>query len=185
MANLISVVVTMIRLILLKLFHYNSLYFYLIERFSPDVVIELSGKGKMIFGKKVRIHSGCKIKVRKKGILSIGDNTKINYNCIMVCHEKIEIGNNVEFGPNVLIYDHDHVVVKGMGIIQGAFNTSQVSIGDNTWIGAGTIILKGTSIGSNCVIGAGSVIKGDVKSNSIVIQKRNSEIHCIDDPKKN
>ena len=82
--------------------------------------------------------------------------------------------SGVKVGENVRICSS----VKILG-------NASLSIGDNTWIGAGTIILKGTSIGSNCVIGAGSVIKGDVKSNSIVIQKRNSEIHCIDDPKKN
>jgi len=46
-------------------------------------------------------------------------------------------------------------------------------IGDNVWIGAGCIILRGTVIGDNCVIGAGSVIKGKIESNTLITQRRN------------
>ena len=52
------------------------------------------------------------------------------------------------------------------------FYLGEIEIGDNTWVGAGTIILLGTRIGRNCVIGAGSVVKGDVPDNTRLIQKR-------------
>ena len=55
----------------------------------------------------------------------------------------------------------------------GCFVASQIEIGENVWVGANTVILRGTKIGNNCVIGAGSVIKGIIPANSIIIQKRN------------
>jgi acetyltransferase-like isoleucine patch superfamily enzyme len=47
-----------------------------------------------------------------------------------------------------------------------------VEIGDNSWVGANTIILRGTKIGKNCVVGAGCVISGEYPDNSIITQKR-------------
>lgn len=44
----------------------------------------------------------------------------------------------------------------------------KVTIGENSFIGAGAIVLPGTTIGKNCIIGAGSVVKGIVEDYSIV-----------------
>ena len=53
-------------------------------------------------------------------------------------------------------------------------------IGNRVWIGANTVILRGTVIGDDCVIGAGSVVKGNVPANSVLVQKRDDEIIKID-----
>ena len=174
--NLISVIFSFIKFSFIKLFHWNNFSYKLIERFSPNVVIEIGKKAKLFLGKSVRVHSGSKIKVRNGSKCNIGDNVKINYNCIIVCHHNITIGSGTEFGPSVYIYDHDHKFDKKNGVISNEFNTEPVEIGKNVWIGAGTIILKGTKIGDNSVIGAGSVIKGEYPSGSVIIQKRETEV---------
>ena len=43
-----------------------------------------------------------------------------------------------------------------------------VIIGNNVWIGWGSIILKGTIIGDNCVIGAGSLVSGEFPDNVVI-----------------
>lgn len=91
-----------------------------------------------------------------------------------IAHKNIFIGDNTSIGPNVCIYDHDHKFGE-QGKKQG-FNSSEVIIEENVWIGAGTIILRGTHIGKNCVIGAGCVIKGEVPENSLVTQNREVKI---------
>lgn len=168
--NAISILYSLIRLLILKVISFNRISFSFIERFSPNVVIELD-KGKMKFGKKVRIHSGCKLKTRKNAVIEIGDNVSINYNCIFVSHEKILIGEGTEIGPNVLIYDHDHDFRNG-GLKNKKYKTSPVVIGKNVWIGANVVILRGSTIGDNSVIAAGSVINGNISSNTILYQKR-------------
>jgi acetyltransferase-like isoleucine patch superfamily enzyme len=150
----------------------SNIKFHLIERISPNVVIEVSRKAKCNFGKMVRIHSGTKIKVRNGAELSIGDNVRMNYNCILVSHEKIVIKDGVEFGPNVLIYDHDHDYRCEGGIKAGRFRTSPVYIGEDSWIGAGAIILRGSIIGKNCIIAAGTVVQGTIPDNTILVQKK-------------
>ena len=171
--NVISVVYSCIRMIILKLFHGKNVDVGIIERISPNVVLEVNRGGKLKLANKVRIHSGCKLKVRKGESLSIGKNVKVNYNCMVFCHDHIEIGADVEFGPNVLVYDHDHDFRHPDGLKADVFKTAPVIIGKNCWIGANTVILRGTVLGDNCVVGAaGSIIKGEYPAQSVIIQRR-------------
>ena len=82
----------------------------------------------------------------------------------------------MQFSPNVQIYDHDHDFRVEGGVKAGKYKTAPVEIGNNVWIGANTIILRGTKIGDNAVIGAGCVVKGEVPAGAVLVQKRVSEI---------
>lgn len=169
--NVVSVAFSFIRFGLMKITN-SKVMFYPLERISSDVVIEVSRKAKCVFGKMVRIHSGSKIKVRDGAELRIEDNVRINYNCMVICHEKIVVEKGVEFGPNVLVYDHNHDFRCEGGLKAGQFRCAPVLIRKNSWIGAGTIILRGSRIGRNCIIGAGSVVHGNIPDNTILTQKR-------------
>lgn len=61
--NIISVLHSLIRFVILKICNPQGIHFALIERFSPNVVVEVNHGGKLRLGKKVRVHSGCKLKV--------------------------------------------------------------------------------------------------------------------------
>lgn len=75
----------------------------------------------------------------------------------------ISFGNNVTVSTNVTILAHDASPnVVGLGTKLG-----KVRIGNNVFIGTGSIILCNTSIGDNVIIGAGSVVSGIVESNSV------------------
>lgn len=174
--NFVSVFITGIRLLFLKLLNGKNFESGCIERFSPNVVVEVNRNSHIKFGNKICIHSGCKIKVRKGANLVIEDNVSINYNCIIVCHDEIEIGEGTAFGPSVYLYDHDHDYDYGVGIKERKFKTSPIKIGKNCWIGANTVILRGTTLGDNCVVGAGSVVKGTYENGKLIVQKRNTEI---------
>lgn len=170
--NIISIIVTFIKLSILKLLHGGNLKFSAVERFSPNVVVEINRGGVLNLGKKVRAHSGCKFKVRTGATLTIGSNVRINYNCMIFCHDSISIGDGCEFGPNVLVYDHDHDFKCEEGIKSAKYLSTPVMIGENVWIGANTVILRGTTIGDNAVVGAGSIVKGNIPSGAVFIQKR-------------
>lgn len=172
LGNAISVLGTMTKLPFMKLLYPTNIFFSGIERFSPGVVVDTDRKSCIKFGHRVSIHSRCRVSARDGGEISIGENTSFNVGCIIVCRRKIKIGKNVSFGPNVLVYDHDHIMDPISGPKGDGFYLGEIEIGDNTWVGAGTIILLGTRIGRNCVIGAGSVVKGDVPDNTRLIQKR-------------
>lgn len=118
------------------------------------------------------MRDGAKIRVRKDAVLKIGKNVSLNCNNMIVCREEIIIGDDVQLSPNVLIYDHDHDYSVVGGVKTGEYKTSPIKIGNNVWIGANAVILKGTTIGDNCVIGAGSILKGTYPQNSVIVQKR-------------
>lgn len=176
--NIVSVAYSTLRMVLFKLFNGKNFSGNLIERISPNVVLEFNRGSKVSLGRKIRIHSGSKIKVRANAELVIEDNVKINYNCIIACHDKISIGEGTEFGPSVYLYDHDHDYRKGLKAdsSEEQFKRSPISIGKNCWIGANTIILRGTTIGDNCVVGAGSIVKNNVPTNTIFVQKRENKL---------
>lgn len=176
--NIVSVSYSALRLGIYKIFNGINLKTGLIERISPNVVLEFNRGSKVSLGNKVRIHGGSKIKVRPGAQLHIGGSVKINYYCIIACHDKISIGEGTEFGPSVYLYDQDHDYRRGFSANsdEECFKKAPIEIGKNCWIGANTIILRGTRVGDNCVIGAGCVLKGNYPSNSVVVQKRITEI---------
>ena len=173
---IICIIFSLLKLGFIKIFRYKNLKFKFITIFSPFTEIDIDKKGKLSLGASIKMKSGSKIRVRNGAEIIIGDKTSMNHNCIFTAHEKIKIGSNVQFGPNVLIYDHDHDFRKRNGLRDLKYKTAEVVIGNNVWIGANVVILRGTTIGDNCVVAAGSVIKGNFESNSIIIQKRNTDV---------
>ena len=163
-----------IKISLTKLCHPTSFTGPLISLISPLTEITMDRGAKLRIGKNFKMRDGAKIRVRKGAICLIGNNSSINCNNIIACRERIEIGDNVMFSPNVLIYDHDHDFRAAGGVKAGKYRTAPVKIGNNVWIGANTVILRGTEIGDNCVIGAGCVVKGIISSNSVYVQKKDA-----------
>ena len=68
----------------------------------------------------------------------MGDDVYANFNLTLVDDVKITIGNHVMFAPNVTISAAGHPVEPGLRYRQAQYNLP-VTIGDNVWIGAGTV----------------------------------------------
>lgn len=134
---------------------------------------------KVNFGKWITIDKDSLISVLKNGNLFIAAHVGISSNSRIICHNQIEIGEGTILGPNVMIYDHDHKFDR-TGVKQTEFITSPVKIGKNCWIGASSIILKGTIVGDNCVIAAGSIVHGNIPDNTLYVQKRQTTMKEID-----
>ena len=142
----------------------NRIQFALITMVSIGARLKTYEGGAIKIGRKAAVRKNTEIAVNQ-GIISVGDGCFINRNCMIVAHEKIEIGNGTTIGPNVCIYDHDHDS-------KGGYKSKPIVIGKNVWIGAGCILLKGITIGDNSVIGAGTVVTKEVPSNCILIEKK-------------
>ena len=94
----------------------------------------------------------------------LGNGVYISFNCTMIDDGIIEIGNNTFIGPNVTINTTNHPL-EVIDRLNGILYVSNVKIGNNVWIGAGTLILPGVTIGDNTVIGAGSLVSNDIPDN--------------------
>ena len=97
--------------------------------------------------------------------LKVGSNCSFQYGVkIDESHcWHIQIGNNVTLGPRVMILAHDASMKRYLGYTK----IGKVKIGNNVFIGAGTIVLPNSSIGDNTIIGAGSIITKDIPSNVV------------------
>jgi galactoside O-acetyltransferase len=89
-----------------------------------------------------------------------------NSNLTLVDDEHIYVGDYCMFGPNVVIATSGHPVLPILRENHYVYNLS-VRIGRNVWIGSGVQILPGVTIGDNSVVGAGSVVTGDIPANTV------------------
>lgn len=98
--------------------------------------------------------------------ITVGDNFYANTNCTILDCAKITIGNNVLIGPNVSLYTPNHAI-DAEERKEGFERSLPINIGDNVWIGGSVTIVPGVTIGDNTIIGAGSVVTKDVPANVI------------------
>lgn len=96
--------------------------------------------------------------------IEIGNMTYINCNCNFLDDGKITIGEKVLIGPAVTIATVGHPVDPKLREYMYA---DPVRIGDNCWIGANAILCPGVTIGENTVIGAGSVVNENIPANVV------------------
>ena len=97
-----------------------------------------------------------------------GNNVYANFNLTLVDDTDIFVGDNVMFGPNVIIATAGLPVDPPLREKVAQFNIP-VRIGKNVWIGAGAIVLPGVTIGDHSVIGAGSVVTKDIPPNVVAV----------------
>lgn len=98
--------------------------------------------------------------------ISIGKNVFINSGCKFQDQGAITIGDNCLIGHNVIITTLNHVEEpsKRQWLIP-----KPVKIENNVWIGANVTIVPSVSIGANSIIGAGSVVVKDIPPNSVAV----------------
>lgn len=130
---------------------------------------------KVVIGNHFKLETNAIVRVVDGGELIIGNNCFVNCNTFITAAGKTVIGDNCLIGPNVLIFDHDHLY-KDDHHPTSNIEVGEITIGNNVWIGGGSIILKGAEIGDNCVIAAGSIVKKKVPANTVLYQKREDTI---------
>ena len=169
---------------LILLFYFHRLRLIGRVRFEGRAVILALGESKIEFGRNVVVSSdfysnliGLQqrsiLVARDGGKIKIGDNVGISGATIYATNG-IEIGNNVIVGANVKILDNDFHSLEAIErvkpkIDRTKINSRPIVIGNNCFLGANAIILKGSTIGDNCVVGAGSIVCGDFSRSDCII----------------
>lgn len=100
--------------------------------------------------------------------IRVGENFYANVGCTILDVAPVTIGDNVMLAPNVNIYTAGHPLdaeIRNSGL-EYAY---PVNIGNNVWIGGNVTIVPGVTIGDNTVIGAGSVVTKDIPANVVAV----------------
>ena len=97
-----------------------------------------------------------------------GSYVYANFNLTLVDDTHIYVGDHTMFAPNVILATAGHPLLGALRQRNYQYNMP-VRIGRNCWLGAGVIVLPGVTIGDNTVVGAGSVVTKDLPSNVLAV----------------
>ena len=95
-----------------------------------------------------------------------GDHIYVNFHLTMVDDGEIFVGSHTMFGPNVTLATAAHPILPELRENGYQYNLP-IHIGKNCWLGANVAVLPGVTIGDNSVIGAGSVVTKDIPANVV------------------
>lgn len=123
-------------------------------KFAKALLLRLAG----VKLDPLRLYYLSPIHMDRPANIKIGKGVFINRHCTFEGQGKVEIGDNVQIGPNVVFATTNH----RPGDMKEVFG--DIEIQRNVWIGAGVVVVPGVSIGPNVVVGAGSVVTKDFKN---------------------
>lgn len=153
-----------------KSFRTNGIPYVMIARGGTFSIGKNFAMNNGIKGNPIGCYERCTFFVDRGAVLTIGNNVGMSQ-AALICHKSITIGNNVKIGGGVCIYDTDFhsldpVIRRSSEDLKNRAE-KPVVIDNDVFIGAKSIILKGVTIGENSVIGAGSVVTKSVPANQI------------------
>ncbi len=100
--------------------------------------------------------------------VSIGDRSFINYGAVILDCAAVTIGADVQIGPNVQLLTPTHPLdaAERRTKVESA---APIVLHDGVWLGGGVIVCQGVTIGENTVVGAGSVVVADLPAGVLAV----------------
>lgn len=100
--------------------------------------------------------------------ITVGDFFYSNHNLVIQDGANVRFGDHVFVGPNCCFTTAEHAIDPDMRLA-GVEIAKPITVGNNVWFGAGVTVLAGAEIGDNTVIGAGSVVKGRIPAGVVAV----------------
>ena len=155
--------------------HRAQIYHALLETaehvfIDRDVLIyQDQGGGPVRLGPGVHLHRGSIAQTGQGGSLTIGANTSIQARCHFAAYlGNITIGEGVQIAPNCAFFSYNHGTALGIPMrAQPVQSVGGIEIGDDAWLGTGSIVLDGARIGIGAVVAAGAVVTGDIPPGAV------------------
>jgi maltose O-acetyltransferase len=101
--------------------------------------------------------------------LRLGKAAYLNFNCVILDCAEVTLGDGVKFGPGVQVFAAFHPVDPHARRTDPRELAAPVTVGNNVWVGGGSIILAGVTIGDDTVVGAGSVVTKDLPARVVAV----------------
>lgn len=137
------------------------------HRCAMEAGVRFLGSVSIRCGDRVTFRRG--VSVAGGGSLVVGSATTINEDVIIACTQSVTIGSNCMIAPRAYILDVDHrYESRQIPISQQGCESAPVTIGDDVWIGAYAVVLRGVTIGRGAIVAAHAVVSKDVPEYAIV-----------------
>ena len=145
-------------------------YYPWYKRAGRKSLLRIENNAKLVVHNDVEISYSNTLSVDRGGYVEMG-HFYTGVGASLVCRRKMVIGNNVMLGRDVCIFDSDyHKIFDDKGKHINPDN--EVVIEDNVWIGARSMVLKGTHLREGTIVSAGSMVMGETEANKVFINKR-------------
>ena len=102
-------------------------------------------------------------------VIVIGDRVGVRPYCTISATESIVIEDYVTISAFSSVIDSDHTFGAGGTVLDQPMVTEAIRIGEGTWIGERTAVLRGANIGVQCAIGSNSVVRGEIPDYSVAV----------------
>lgn len=112
----------------------------------------------IFLGNNITIGENITLEIVEGAVLKMGNQVNLTRSITIAANIKVEIGNNCLIAENVSIRDTNHKTEKHQLILKQASETEPICIGEDVWIGANSVVLKGANIPNGVVIGANSLV---------------------------
>jgi maltose O-acetyltransferase len=96
----------------------------------------------------------------------IGRDVYVNRGCVVLDAERVEIGDNTRFGPEVMLVGNGHEI-GGPDMRAGERKLGVIVVGRGCWLGARVTVIADARIGDGTIVAAGSLVRGDLEPNAI------------------
>ncbi len=144
----------------------------LLERFNASSIREGALRSSLLREMLGSLGEGSTIRPRLQcdygGNIHIGARTFVNFDCVFLDGNTITIGDDVQIAPGVHIYTATHPTDAATRIAGWEY-ALPVTVGNGVWLGGGSIICPGVTIGENTVVGAGSVVTKSLPANVVAV----------------
>lgn len=158
----------LLKLCIYKIIYPTRISFKGIPQVNKSIRILTKKGAKITLGRGFKCREGVSIRADENARIVIGDNVFLNDRVSINCRKKISIGNNTIVGPGTMFFDHDHDYKNNID----DFITKEIIVGDNCWVGANCLLLKGVKTGEKVIVAAGSIATKTIRSNVLFLQQR-------------
>lgn len=139
-----------------------------VDVYSIHTIINVAKSGRIIFKKDAHIGQGAILRVYENGEIVLGQNFAVSGTTSIIAYKSIKFGDNVQLSWNSVIMDYDaHKIYDKDGKWMNP--PCSIDIGNDVWIAANTIIMKGTSLSDNTIVASNSLVNKVITEGNLVL----------------
>lgn len=132
----------------------------------PNTGIILENRGTIVFQGKCKIGNNSAISLGEKGYMTLGNGFVCSTGLKLICYNKVDIGEVVRIGWNVVIMDTDFHSMKLVDSTKKSKGYGPISIGNHIWIGSFCKIYKHSVIPDWCTVSSNTIVKQPIVAQS-------------------
>jgi len=129
-------------------------------------------EGRIIFEGPCYIGNGTRLTVSREGTLTMGKNLYFSGNALVICRHAITFGGDSMISWGVTVMDSDlHTIIDRE--TYSVNSPKSIFMGEHTWIGFESKLLKGCRLPNGCIVAAGSTVTKAFEQENLLIGKVN------------